>query len=157
MQLTDILQPDAIRVPLDHTDKRGAIDELVDLLAERGSVTDAEEFKAAVWRREATRTTGIGHGVAIPHGKSAGCERLVMAVGMPAEPIDFQSIDGRPVRILFLLAGPSDQAGPHIQALAQVSRLMTRDAFRSEVLSAPDAQTLYDLIARQEETQNVSS
>ena len=151
MRLTEIIEVDCIKVPLASTEKRAAIFELVDLLGERGRVSNPADLKAAVWQRESTRTTGIGHGLAIPHGKSHECERLVMAIGKPAEPIEFQSIDGRPVGILFLLAGPPDQTGPHIKALAQVSRLMTRDTVRAEILDAPDAQTLYDLIAEQEE------
>lgn len=147
MQLTDIIKPEAIAVPLKATDKQGAIWELVDLLAELGRIAKPDELKQAVWQRETTRTTGIGHGLAIPHGKAASCDRLMMAVGKPAEPIDFNSIDGRPVRMIFLLASPPDQTGAHIQALAAISRLMTRDEFRASVLNANDAQTIYDLIA----------
>lgn len=146
MQLTDIIKPDCIAVPLEATDKHAAIDELVDLLAERGRIDNAEDLKQAVWQRETTRTTGIGHGLAIPHGKAGCCDRLVMAIGKPAEPIEFNSIDGRPVRMIFLLASPPDQTGAHIQALASISRLMTRDQFRSDLLNAADAQSIYDQI-----------
>jgi len=150
MQLTHIIKRDCIAVPLAATEKKAAIDELVDLLAERGRIQNADALKQAVWQRETTRTTGIGHGLAIPHGKSSCCDRLVMAIGKPAEPIDFEAVDGRPVRLIFLLASPPDQTGAHIQALASISRLMTRDQFRSDVLNADDAQTIYDLIASAE-------
>ncbi|QNN21387.1 PTS sugar transporter subunit IIA [Planctomycetales bacterium ZRK34] len=150
MQLTDIIKPECIVVPLKAADKHTAIDELVDLLAERGRIQDPDELKKAVWQRETTRTTGIGHGLAIPHGKAACCDRLVMAIGKPAEPIEFNSIDGRPVRLIFLLASPPDQTGAHIQALASISRLMTRDQFRSDMLNASDAQSIYDQIVSAE-------
>ena len=150
MQLTEILRPDCIRVPLAGQDKRSAVEELVDLLAERGRIGDAEAMKQAIWQREATRTTGIGHGLAIPHGKSACCEGLVMAIGKPQKPIDFQSIDGRPVSVIFLLASPIDQTGPHIQALAKISRILCRADVRGAIFTATDAQTIYDLIAREE-------
>ena len=150
MQLTDILKPDCIKVPLTATDKQSAIYELVELLAARGRCSDAEALKRAVWQRETTRTTGIGHGLAIPHGKSACCDRLIMAVGKPAQPIDFNSIDKRPVNLIFLLASPPDLTGPHITALARVSRLGIKDDFRAAIISAPDAQTIYDLIAKQD-------
>ena len=150
MQLTDILKPDCIKVPLEAQNKQNAIYELVELLAHRGRCSDAEALKRAVWQRETTRTTGIGHGVAMPHGKSPCCDRLIMAVGRPVTPIDFDSIDKRPVSMVFLLAGPPDLTGPHIVALARISRLMVRDDFRAEMLNAPDAQTIYELIAKQD-------
>ena len=150
MELSELIQPDCIKVPLNSTDKQAAIFELVDLLAEHNHVSDPDAVKQAVWQRESTRTTGIGHGLAIPHGKAAGCERLVMAIGKPPEPIDFQSVDKQPVHVIFLLVSPHHQTGAHIQALAQVSRLMARDAFRRSILEADQAQAIHDLIVQQE-------
>lgn len=155
MQLTDILKAECIKNPLTATDKRGAIDELVDLLAAQGRINDPDLMKRAVLSREATRTTGIGHGIAIPHGKCTSADRLVMAIGRPAEPIAFESIDGRPVNIIFLLASPPDQTGPHIQALAKISRLMTGEDFRRQVLECPDGASLFELI-RNAESETVS-
>ena len=151
MRLTDILDPACIKVPLSSADKQGAIYELVDLLAEHGAITDADDVKEAVWQRESTRTTGIGHGLAIPHGKCDCCDGLVMAIGRPAEPIDFQSIDGRPVSLIILLISPADQTGPHIQALATVSRMMTDTEFRHAIRDAESAQQVYNLIDTHEE------
>ena len=150
MNITDILSPQSIKVPLVSTDKHGAIDELIDVLVQRGNITDASALRAAVWQRETTRTTGIGHGLAIPHGKSECCGGLVMAIGKPEKPIDFQSIDGRPVSLIFLLASPPDQTGPHIQVLARISRLMTRPEFRASVIGAPSSQAIYELISNEE-------
>lgn len=150
MRLSDIIKPVNIRVPLAAGDKQSAIEELVGILAASGDVTDPAKVKSAVLEREATRTTGIGNGLAIPHGKSPGATTLTMAIGKPASPIDFQSIDGRPVWLIWLLASPPDQTGPHIHALARISRLMTIDKFRRELQGADTAQKVYDLIVAQE-------
>ena len=151
MQLTDILISECVRVPLEAGDKQAAIYELVDLLAENGQVTDAQTAKDAVWQREATRTTGIGHGLAIPHGKCNACSGLVMAVGKPKDPIDFQSIDGKPVDVIILLVSPIDQTGPHIQALATVSRMMTNPDTRAAIRDARNGDELFALIQAQDE------
>jgi len=150
MRLTELLEPGCIKVPLTATEKQAAIDELVDLLAEQGKITNAAEVKDAVWQRESTRTTGIGHGLAIPHGKVGQVDRLVMAIGRPAQPIDFKAIDGRPVSLIILLVSPADQTGPHIQALATVSRMMTDENFRHAVREAGSAEQVYRLIEEHE-------
>ena len=136
--------------------KKAAIDELVDALTQAGYVTEHEKLKEAVWARETTRTTGIGHGVGIPHGKSACIQSLRMAIGLPAQPIEFQAIDGKPVDLVFLLASPQDQTGPHIQALAKISRLLTDEDFRSRLKTAPSAEALWQMVLDAEEAAAVA-
>ena len=150
MPLTQILQSDCVKVPLQSSTKQAVIFELVDLLAAKTHLHDADELKEAVWQREQARTTGIGHGVAVPHGKVAGCNHLIMASGKPATPIDFGAVDGQWVDLIFLLASPIDQTGPHIQALANISRMLTNEAFRSAIQSAATADHLYQLISDHE-------
>jgi fructose-specific phosphotransferase system IIA component len=150
MRLTDILKPTNIKVPLTSTVKAEAIGELVTLLKENGEVTDPKKVLDSVLDREATRTTGIGNGLAIPHGKCAGVDHLVMAIGRPGTPIDFQAIDGRPVNLIWLLASPPDKTGPHIHALARISRLMTIDKFRMALAAAKSSQEIFDIIVQQE-------
>ena len=150
MRLTEILKPQNIKVPLEAKVKTDAIGELVQLLADNGELTDPKKVLEAVLDREATRTTGIGNGLAIPHGKTPGTNSLVMAIGKTSAPIDFQAIDGRPVWLIWLLGSPPDKTGQHIHALARISRLMTIDKFRTAVASATTAQELYDLIVKQE-------
>jgi fructose-specific phosphotransferase system IIA component len=152
MRLTEILKPQNIKVPVEAKTKTEAIGELVNLLAANGEVTDAKKVLDAVLERESTRTTGIGNGLAIPHGKCNGTDHLVMAIGRPATPIDFQAIDGRPVTLIWLLSSPPDKTGPHIHALARISRLMTIEKFRQTLLAAQTAQELYDAIVQQENT-----
>jgi mannitol/fructose-specific phosphotransferase system IIA component (Ntr-type) len=151
MRLTEILKPQNIKVPLVAKQKTDAIGELVGLLAANGEVADGKKVLDAVLDREATRTTGIGNGLAIPHGKCPGIDHLVMAVGKAATPIDFQAIDGRPVTLIWLLSSPPDKTGPHIHALARISRLMTIDKFRQALNQAQTAQEIYDTIVKQEE------
>jgi fructose-specific phosphotransferase system IIA component len=150
MNLLDILTPESIKAPLAASDKKGVIDELVDVLAATGKVGDAKGLKEAVWTREQTRTTGIGHGLAIPHGKSAGMAGLAMAIGKPARPMDFEAIDGHPVKLVVLLASPPDRTSDHIQALARISRLMTMDEFREKIYAAQTGEEIYNLLKSQE-------
>ncbi|MGE3180892.1 MAG: PTS sugar transporter subunit IIA [Phycisphaerae bacterium] len=146
MHIADILTPERVKVVLEATDKRAVITELIDLLAANEGLTDRNAALEAVLKRENERTTGIGYGLAIPHGKSNGCKNLVMAAGKPAQPIDFQSLDGRPVTFVVLLVSPPDQTGPHIQALAKISRLMNMEDFRERVAAADSAEALYETI-----------
>jgi len=148
MQLSQIMTRDRVRAPLRATDKTGAITELIDLLAETGGLSDRDAALEAVLRRESERTTGIGFGLAIPHGKAGA--KLVMAAGKPAQPIDFQSLDRKPVTFIVLLVSPPDQTGPHIQALARISRLMNVEGFRAAIEKATTAEELHAAIAEYE-------
>ncbi|MDB5333487.1 MAG: fruA 1 [Phycisphaerales bacterium] len=150
MRLSEILKPQNIKVSLDAKNKAEAIAELVNLLAANAEITDPKQVLEAVLDREATRTTGIGNGLAIPHGKCNGTGHLSMAIGRPATPIDFQALDGRPVTLIWLLTSPPDKTGPHIHALARISRLMTIDKFRQALATAKTSQELYDVIVQQE-------
>lgn len=147
MELSKILTPERIRVPIQAQDKIGVIAELVDLLAATGALRDRNAVLDAIVQRESKGTTGIGYGLAIPHTKSDGCDQLVMAAGKPAQPVDFQSLDGRPVTFVVLLVSPPDQPGPHIQALAKISRLMNIEDFRNTVAQATSAVELHRAIA----------
>jgi len=144
MNITQLLKPECIRVPLVATERFAAIEELVDLLDQSGNLTDRNLVLESVIARERTRSTGIGMGLAVPHGKSTGLQSLCMAVGKPAEPIEFDSIDAKPCKLIVLLASPVDKTGPHIQALAGISRLWQTEAFRAAV---DRAQTADDVIA----------
>ena len=150
MRLTDILQPDCVIVPLDAADKKQAIFTLADRLVAKTPIADADALKQAIWQRETTRTTGIGHGIGIPHGKAPGVDQLRMVIGRTATPIDFGAIDSKPVDLILLLASPIDQTGPHIQALARISRLLTDPDFRQQLKEAQSPEALYELIANHE-------
>jgi mannitol/fructose-specific phosphotransferase system IIA component (Ntr-type) len=111
MRLSEILSPQNIKLGSRPRARWRRSAPLVDLLHANGEVIDAAKVLESVLDREATRTTGIGNGLAIPHGRSPGTSKLSMAIGRPLNPIDFQSIDGRPVTVIWLLTSPPDQSG----------------------------------------------
>ena len=150
MILTQILQPDCIKVPVESRDKEAVITELVDLLDANGLLFDRDEALEAVLTRERTQSTGTGAGIAIPHGKCNAVKELVIAIGIAHEPIEYNSIDGKPVTILILLVSPADQTGPHIQALATISRLMLNEEFRQKLEKVTAADEVYTLLNDQE-------
>ncbi len=150
MRLTQILQPACVKVPLEGKDKQSVITELVDLLDANGLLLDKNVALDAVLAREQTRSTGIGSGIAIPHGKCKAVRALVMAIGIAHEPIDFASIDEKLVTIILLLVSPADQTGPHIQALAQISRLMLDEKFKQGLEKAASAEQVYELLSSKE-------
>jgi len=150
MILTQILEPACIIVPLQGKNKEAVIAELVNALASAGSIQDKNVVLQAVLAREQTRSTGIGSGIAIPHGKCKGARELVMAMGISSQGVDFESIDEKPVYIVVLLVSPIDKTGPHIQALARISRLMLDEDFKNKIQHSTSAQELYDLISSKE-------
>ena len=153
MILTKILQPACIKAPLQSKDKLSSITELVDLLDKKELLLDRNSVLDAVLKREQTQSTGIGSGIAVPHGKCTGVENLVMAIGIAHEPIDFNSIDHKPVKIIILLASPLDKTGPHIQALASISRLMLDENFKTRLENAASPEEVYELISTKENQQ----
>lgn len=150
MVLTQILQPTCVKAPLDGRDKDSVITELVDILAENNLLLDRDVVLESVFAREQTRSTGIGSGIAIPHGKCTGVDDLVMAVGIAHEPVNFDSIDQKPVSIVILLVSPTDRTGPHIQALARISRLMLDEEFKAKLEKAASPEEVYQLISIKE-------
>ncbi|MDF1869292.1 MAG: PTS sugar transporter subunit IIA [Phycisphaerales bacterium] len=149
MNLSDILTVDCIQAPLNATDKQNAINELVDLLAQNDMIKNPESLKDAVWSREQTRTTGIGHGLAIPHGKCDSITSPTLAIGRPSTPMEFESMDSQPVELIVLLASPTASTREHIEALASVSRIMNNPSFRDEIYKADNAKDIYDLLVTQ--------
>jgi mannitol/fructose-specific phosphotransferase system IIA component (Ntr-type) len=145
MRILDVLTPASIKVPLASTEKHAAIDELVDLLATNNLCPDPVAVKRAVWERESQRSTGIGEGLAIPHGKCGGMQGLVIAIGKPPAPIEFGSIDKKPVQLVILLVSPPEKKDEHIQALGKISKIMTSPEFRQRVYSAQSSMELYQL------------
>jgi len=150
MVLTQILQPECLKVPLDSKNKENAIVELINLLDENGLLLNKDTAMDAVLKREKTRSTGIGSGIAIPHGKCDAVKELAMAIGLAKDTIDFQSVDGKPVKIIILLVSPNDQTGPHIQALAKISQLMLDNEFKEKLENAKSAEDAYEILRKKE-------
>ncbi|HEU0012238.1 MAG TPA: PTS sugar transporter subunit IIA [Longimicrobium sp.] len=148
--LSELLAPERVRVPLEGTSKDALLEELVGALHQAGVVADAPGVLAAVRAREEVLSTGVGSGVAIPHAKAQGISGLVLAAGVTREPVDFDALDGKPVRLLFLLVGPEDAASQHVKALGRISRLVRRDDFRGRLAGARSAEEFVGLLAEAE-------
>jgi len=152
MKIKDFLCQQAVTADLKSKDKKGIIEEMVDLLikaeiVERKSKTKIVETLMA---REALGSTAIGQGIAIPHGKCDNIDELTAALGISKSGVDFDSLDGEPVYIFFLLIAPIDSAGPHLKALARISRLLKDKYFRDNLKTASDDQTLLNLIQQED-------
>ena len=150
MLLTELLTPDRIRVPIAAADKAGALRELTQLLADRAGVA-VEPLLAAVLEREQVLSTGIGHGIAIPHAKSPLVSGLLLVSGSSPTGVPFDALDGEPVRLFFLLIGPDDAAGQHVKALSRIARLVRRESVRDQLLSAPTAEAFHQVLVEAEE------
>lgn len=137
--LSDLLTAERVKVPMEADSRDESLRELVDVLASDGCVEDADEVFRAVLERETVLSTGIGHGVAIPHGKAPACGALSVAAGVTRRPLDYGALDGEPVRLVFLLIGPESEAGAHIKALSRISRLVRQPELRNRLLEAVDS------------------
>lgn len=145
--LTELLSAERVKIPLEASDKRGLIEELSSLVARVSGVPEsADDIRDAVLEREAVLSTGIGGGVAIPHGKSSAVGELVLVAGRTEEPVDFEALDTQPVRLLVMLVGPESAAGLHIKVLSRISRLLRQDSLRERLIAAPSAEEFLSVI-----------
>ena len=116
-----------------------------------GAISNVEETVAVILEREKLGSTGIGEGIAIPHGKMKGIDRILCAFGRSKEGVDFDAVDGKPVHIIFLLLAPEDSAGLHIQMLSRISRILRDPSFRKHLTEQGDDQGLYADIVKEDE------
>ncbi|WP_018885973.1 PTS sugar transporter subunit IIA [Paenibacillus massiliensis] len=137
MNIHDLLTEETIFLPLESGGKEDVIRRMVEGLQKTGAVTDAESYVQAVLTREQSSSTGIGFGVAIPHGKSSGVARAGLAFARMAEPTEWESLDDQPVSIVFLIAVPAENVGnEHLQILVALSRKLIHEEFRNSLLQA---------------------
>ena len=151
MLLSELLTPERVRVPLQGASKQALLEELVGVLQASGAVADGAAVLMSVQARERVLSTGVGCGVAIPHGRSDSVPALAMAAGVTDAPVDFDSLDGQPVRLLFLLVGSDDSAGLHVKALSRISRLVRKDEFRTRLAGARSPEEFLAVLAEAEE------
>jgi len=133
--LTEILDPSCVRLDLTASTKDGVIEALVDVLATAGVVTDRERMIEDLVQRERLMSTGIGGEIAVPHAQSAGATRLALALGRITVPVDFESLDQKPVRLVFMVVGPEERLG-FIKVLARISRLLYSGDLQRSLLGA---------------------
>ncbi len=150
MRLRDLLDESAVKLGLESLDKEECFEEMIDLLVRNGRVTDRERVLEAIREREIQQTTGIGKGIAVPHGKLTSIDGLVAALGMSAEGIEFDSSDGKPVHLVFLLLGRVGEPGPHLQALAEIGRLLETPGFYKRMIAARTSQEVLDILDDEE-------
>jgi PTS system nitrogen regulatory IIA component len=150
VKITEFVREDLIVPELAARDKAGVIEELAGRLAERVPQLQRADLVRVLMEREKLASTAIGEGVAIPHGKLDGAGQLVACVGRSREGVDFDSMDGRPTHIFFVLVAPENSTGAHLKALARISRLFKSADFRDRLLGAPSAADLYRIIAEED-------
>ncbi|KAA3613198.1 MAG: PTS sugar transporter subunit IIA [Calditrichaeota bacterium] len=146
MKLSEILTPDVIVAPLKSSNKKHAINELLDVLHEKELVKSREDALKDILTREKHLSTGMENGLAVPHAKSDSVDKLIIAFGFHREGIEFESLDGKPAHFIFLVMSPRDTSGPHIQALASISRFLKNDDVRQRLLEAPNKDDIYDIL-----------
>jgi fructose-specific phosphotransferase system IIA component len=153
MQIMDFLSKKAIVIDIKSAKKEDVMRELVDALVNAGEIEKRHRNKLieALMNREALGSTAIGQGIAIPHAKSDSVSKLVASFGLSKKGVDFDSLDGEPAHIFFLLVAPQDSAGPHLKALARISRLLKDKYFRDTLRSASDDKAVVRIISEEDE------
>lgn len=150
MKISDILSSDVIAVDMDVADKEDAIKKIIELSAKSNKILDIEKVTRTINEREKLVSTGVGKGFAIPHGKTDAISDVVAAFIVTREPIDFDSIDGEPVRFIFLLIGKENLLNTHIKLLSRISRLMNKDEFREALLEAKTSEEVLKIFQDEE-------
>jgi nitrogen PTS system EIIA component len=149
MRIIDFIRVDRIAADMRAVDKEGALGELADLLRGEGGVDRAAVLDAWI-ERERLASTGIGDGVAIPHGKLRTANGLVAALGRSRKGVEFGSMDGKPAHLFFALVAPENSAGLHLKALARISRLLKDSDFRARLLDAEGAEDLFQIVGEED-------
>jgi fructose-specific phosphotransferase system IIA component len=145
MALIDLIKEEIIKTPLESNDKPEVLRELVQILMDAGEVSDFDAVLKAVHEREDKLSTGLEDGVAIPHCKCSAVSTLKVAIGIAPQGIDFNAIDGKPSKIFFLMLASPNQAGPHVEALAEIAKLVRSKAFCRALVSAENTQEIVEL------------
>ena len=145
MKILDVLPREAILADLKAQDKKSVLEELVEPVA-RLKKADQEELVLVLMERERLGSTGIGSGIGIPHGKLKNLDELVLGFGLSRKGVDFESMDGRPTHIFFLLMTPENSTGLHLKVLARISKILKNETFRERLLAATSGDDIYRII-----------
>jgi PTS system nitrogen regulatory IIA component len=151
MKIMDFLNKDAITAEIKSAKKEDVIKELVNLLSKAYPLKEKDKLIKALMNRESLGSTGIGQGIGIPHAKSNAVKDLVAAFGISRKGVNFDSLDGELTHIFFLLVAPEDAAGPHLKALARISRMLKDKFLRDSLISAKDEQSIFNIISQEDE------
>lgn len=151
MKISELLNQKLIIADLKAGDKNQALEEMVACLTGQRQGVNAKELYTVLTEREKLGSTGIGNGIAIPHGKLDGLESICLVFARSSAGIEFDSLDGKPVHLIFLLVAPFNSAGVHLKALARLSRLLKEKTFRDKLFAAADAAELFAIVAEEDE------
>jgi PTS system nitrogen regulatory IIA component len=151
MKLSELTDEDFILPDLKAKDKKGVLEELVEALVKREPSIDKKALVKVLLERERLGSTGIGDGVAIPHGKFYGLTHPIISFGRSRKGLDFESMDGEPVFLFFLLVAPENSASIHLKALAKIAKILKNSAFRKVLMEAPGKKELYQTITQNDE------
>ena len=152
MKISDILEEKLVVTNLQGNSKEEIINAMVNLVGQSSKVIDKEKVRSAIFEREKIMSTGVGNGFAIPHGKTDAVSDIVAAFGITAEPINYQALDEKPVRLVFLLVGKENLVGPHIKLLSRISRLMNKEEFRNKLLGLQTTKEVIEAFKQEEAT-----
>lgn len=151
MKITDILYKDSIKILYETESKENLLESMVSMLGESPNVIDVKQALKDVLEREEVMSTGVGKGIALPHAKSKAVKDSIAALALLKKPLDFDSLDGEPVNIAFLLLGPENNVGLHLRLLSKVSRLMNNDSFRLHLMECKSKEDVIKLFNSMEE------
>jgi nitrogen PTS system EIIA component len=150
MKILDALHKDAILSELKSLDKKGVLEELVAPVSQISGISH-DHLVRVLMDRERLGSTGIGSGIGIPHGKLKDLESLILGFGLSKKGVDFESMDGSPTHIFFLLVTPENSTGVHLKLLARISKILKNETFREKLLKANDSDEIYSIIMEEEE------
>ncbi len=150
MKISDILTENFVVLGLEGDSKDEIINSMIDVVSASPKVLDKDKVREAILEREKIMSTGVGNGFAIPHGKTDAVSDIVAAFAVTANPIDYHSLDEKPVRLVFLLVGKDNMVGPHIKLLSRISRLMNKEEFRKRLLELKSSKEVLDMFKEEE-------
>lgn len=150
MKILDVLRKETILTDLKAKDKKGVIEELVASVSQITGI-NSRELVQVLLERERLGSTGIGGGIGIPHGKLANLESLIMGFGLSRKGVDFESMDGQPTHLFFLLITPENSTGLHLKFLARISRILKNDSFKKKLMKAAGSNEVYSIIGEVDE------
>ena len=150
MRIVDLLQKQGMNLDIKPADKKECIDILVDLMDETGNLNDKKEYKKAILEREELSTTGIGDGIAIPHGKTSAVKRASLSAGVCKEGVNYDALDGMPAHLFFMIAVPDNSDNLHLEVLARLSTILMDESFRKTLIECTDKDEFLKLIDAKE-------
>ncbi len=149
-EINQLLDPNRVRIDLPGTSKSEVINALVDVLEGHEGIDSLETVRSAIFEREEMMSTGVGKGLGLPHAKTPATTETVAAFATTAQPVDFGAIDDDPIRLLLLLVGPEDHKSQHVKILGRISRLVSRDPLREQLIEAEEPETVIQILRKGE-------